>query len=95
MMGEEKKANSSINSSTGSGSTEASSQQSAFQSAAATTSNNRVLNDGSYKVHIQHKATGQWFEVQDLRVTEVTPQFIGKTIYHCMVLLNKGICMTT
>jgi len=50
------------------------------QSAAATTSNNRVLNDGAYKVHIQHKATGQWFEVQDLRVTEVTPQFIGKQI---------------
>jgi hypothetical protein len=48
------------------------------QSAAATSSNNRVLNDGAYKVHIQHKATGQWFEVQDLRVTEVTPQFIGK-----------------
>lgn len=48
------------------------------QSAAATSSNNRVLNDGAYKVHIQHKATGQWFEVQDLRVTEVTPQFIGE-----------------
>jgi hypothetical protein len=26
----------------------------------------------------QNKATGQWFELQDLHVTETMPQLIGK-----------------
>lgn len=39
--------------------------------------NDSVLNDGAFKVHVQHKATGQWFEIQDLRVAEVSPQLIG------------------
>lgn len=51
---------------------------SAYTAASTVTSNNRVLNEGMYKVHIQHKATAQWFEIQDLHVTEVTPQLIGK-----------------
>ena len=36
-----------------------------------------VLNQGTYKVHTQHKATGQWYELEDLRVVETTPQLIG------------------
>jgi hypothetical protein len=58
----------------------ASASASAAGTAAATvSSNNKVLNDCSYKVHLQHKATGQWFELHDLRVSEVAPQLIGKT----------------
>ena len=31
---------------------------------------------GSYRVHILHRATTSWFELQDLHVTEVLPQMI-------------------
>jgi len=50
---------------------------SAYTSTSALSTNNRVLNEGVYRVHLQHKASGQWFEIQDLHVTEVTPQLIG------------------
>lgn len=36
-----------------------------------------VLSLGRYKIHIQNKATGQWYEMQDLHVAETTPQLIG------------------
>jgi hypothetical protein len=49
----------------------------AYTSATTAAANNKVLNDGAYKVHLQHKATGQWFELQDLHVNEISPQQIG------------------
>ncbi|XP_014668010.1 PREDICTED: U4/U6.U5 tri-snRNP-associated protein 2-like [Priapulus caudatus] len=34
---------------------------------------------GTYRVHILHKGTGKWFELQDLHVTEILPQMITLT----------------
>lgn len=34
---------------------------------------------GTYRVHILHKATGQWHELQDLHVTQILPQMITLT----------------
>jgi U4/U6.U5 tri-snRNP-associated protein 2 len=31
---------------------------------------------GSYRVHILHRASGKWYEMQDLHVTEILPQMI-------------------
>eukprot|EP00615_Pteridomonas_danica_P001387 CAMPEP_0114336228 /NCGR_PEP_ID=MMETSP0101-20121206/5568_1 /TAXON_ID=38822 ORGANISM="Pteridomonas danica, Strain PT" /NCGR_SAMPLE_ID=MMETSP0101 /ASSEMBLY_ACC=CAM_ASM_000211 /LENGTH=285 /DNA_ID=CAMNT_0001468083 /DNA_START=806 /DNA_END=1663 /DNA_ORIENTATION=+ len=35
------------------------------------------LDAGSYRVHIQNKATEQWYEIQDLHVQETMPQLVG------------------
>ncbi len=35
------------------------------------------LQEGEYKCHVQHKMTGQWYEIQDLHVQEIMPQLIG------------------
>ena len=35
------------------------------------------LDEGTYRCHVQHKATGQWYEMQDLNVRETMPQLIG------------------
>lgn len=40
-------------------------------------SNSNALDQGAFKVHLQNKATGQWFEMEDLRVTDTLPQLIG------------------
>lgn len=82
-------ANGSISSNNSNSNNSSNGPEALGQSAAATSSNNRVLNDGAYKVHIQHKATGQWFEVQDLRVTEVTPQFIGEGILNGLMRMDE------
>lgn len=34
---------------------------------------------GTYRVHILHRATGQWYELQDLHVTQILPQMITLT----------------
>ena len=36
----------------------------------------------SYRVNVQSKATGQWFEIEDLRVTELLPQIITVSESH-------------
>lgn len=36
-----------------------------------------VLQNGIYRIHVQNKATSQWFEIQDLHVMETMPQMIG------------------
>ena len=36
-----------------------------------------ALERGSYRVHLLNKATGQWFELQDLHVAETLPQLVG------------------
>ena len=35
------------------------------------------LEAGSYRVHVQNKATEQWYEIQDLHVQETMPQLVG------------------
>jgi len=35
------------------------------------------MSAGTYRVHVQHKATNQWYEIQDLDVRECMPQLIG------------------
>ncbi|KAL7058278.1 hypothetical protein AAHC03_017118 [Spirometra sp. Aus1] len=32
--------------------------------------------EGSHRIHVLHRGTGKWFEMQDLHVTEVLPQMI-------------------
>nr|CCA15538.1 U4/U6.U5 trisnRNPassociated protein putative [Albugo laibachii Nc14] len=39
--------------------------------------NTNPLTEGSYRVHVQNKATEQWYEIQDLHVQETLPQLIG------------------
>jgi U4/U6.U5 tri-snRNP-associated protein 2 len=34
---------------------------------------------GTYRVHILHKATNQWYELQDLHVVSILPQMITLT----------------
>lgn len=43
-----------------------------------TSPKDEAVNLGHYKIHLPFKSTGQWFELQDLHVTETTPQLIGK-----------------
>ena len=31
---------------------------------------------GSYRIHVLHRGSGKWFEMQDLHVTEILPQMI-------------------
>ena len=33
-------------------------------------------NKGTYRVHIIHKGTGSWYEMQDLHVVDILPQMI-------------------
>lgn len=62
---------------------------SAYTAASTVATNNRVLNEGMYKVHIQHKGTAQWFEIQDLHVTEVTPQLIGTVTIYIYIYISS------
>jgi len=48
-----------------------------------------VLNQGCYKVHLQNKATGQWYEMQDLHVAETTPQLIGISESYILIYEKK------
>lgn len=44
---------------------------------------------GTYRVHILHKATGQWYELQDLHVTQILPQMITLTEAYVQVRKEK------
>lgn len=35
------------------------------------------LDSGTYRVHVKHETSGQWYEIQDLHVDETMPQLIG------------------
>lgn len=35
------------------------------------------LQDGSYKCHVQHRGSKQWYEIEDEHVQEIMPQLIG------------------
>ncbi|VDL91886.1 unnamed protein product, partial [Schistocephalus solidus] len=49
--------------------------------------------EGSHRIHVLHRGTGKWFEMQDLHVTEVLPQMIPlsesliQVTYNAFVLL--------
>ena len=49
------------------------------------------LEEGSYKCHVQHKATGQWYEIQDLHVRETMPQLIGLSESYVLIYEKKGL----
>lgn len=55
------------------------------------TSTENVLTQGSYRCHLQNKATGQWFELQDLHVTETMPQLIGLSESYILVYERKDV----
>lgn len=44
---------------------------------------------GTYRVHILHRATGQWYELQDLHVTQILPQMITLTEAYIQVCINN------
>lgn len=51
--------------------------------------NSDVVQRGSYKVHVSLPATGQWFELQDLNVTEMSAQQIGVSESYLLVYEKK------
>ena len=46
-------------------------------------------NKGTYRVHILHKGTGTWYEMQDLHVADVLPQMITLSEAYIQVDINK------
>ena len=48
------------------------------------------LQEGSYKCHVQHKATNQWYEIQDLHVQETMPQLIGVSESYLLIFERKS-----
>ncbi len=49
------------------------------------------LEEGSYRCHVQHKASKQWYEMQDLHVQEIMPQLIGLSESYILIFEKKGI----
>ena len=47
------------------------------------------LQEGSYKCHVQNRGTQQWYEIQDLHVTEVMPQQIGISESYVLIFERK------
>ena len=47
------------------------------------------------RVHLLNASTGQWFEVQDLHVTETQPQLIGLSESNLLVYERKTTTGTT
>jgi hypothetical protein len=48
------------------------------------------LQVGSYKCHVQHRGTRQWYEIQDLHVQEIMPQQIGLTESNLLIFERKS-----
>jgi U4/U6.U5 tri-snRNP-associated protein 2 len=48
------------------------------------------LQEGSYKCHIEHKSSNQWFETQDLHVEETMPQLIGVSESYLLIFERKS-----
>ena len=53
------------------------------------------LEEGSYRCHVQHKATGQWYEMRDLNVRETMPQLIGVSESYLLIFERKGTASTS
>ena len=49
------------------------------------------LQEGSYKCHVQHKGTNQWYEIQDLHVQETMPQLIGVSESYVLIFQRKSV----
>lgn len=47
------------------------------------------LQEGEYKCHVQHEATNQWYEIQDLHVEEIMPQLIGLSESFVLIFQKK------
>jgi len=47
------------------------------------------LQAGSYKAHVQHVGTRQWYELQDLHVQEIMPQQIGLSESFLLIFERK------
>ena len=52
------------------------------------------LQEGSYKCHVQHKASNQWYEIQDLHVQETMPQLIGVSESYLLIFERKSAQQT-
>ncbi|CAJ1969324.1 unnamed protein product [Cylindrotheca closterium] len=48
------------------------------------------LQEGFYKCHVQHKASKQWYEMQDLHVQETMAQLIGVSESYVLVFERKS-----
>ncbi len=48
------------------------------------------LEEGSYRCHVRHSATGQWYEIQDLAVRETMPQLISVSESYLLIFERKG-----
>jgi len=48
------------------------------------------LQEGSYKCHVQHRGTKQWYEIQDLHVQEIMPQQIGLSESYVLIFERKS-----
>lgn len=49
------------------------------------------LAEGSYRCHVQHQASGQWYEMHDLHVRETMPQLIGVSESYILIFERKGV----
>jgi U4/U6.U5 tri-snRNP-associated protein 2 len=52
------------------------------------------LEGGTYRVHVQNRASEQWYEIQDLHVQETMPQLIGLSESYIMVYSRKSSTST-
>lgn len=46
---------------------------------------------GTHRIHLLHRGTGKWFEMQDLHVTEILPQMIP--LSETLVQVFYGSCV--
>lgn len=51
------------------------------------------LQEGSYKCHVRHIGTNQWYEIQDLHVQETMPQLIGVSESYVLIFERKCCSM--
>jgi U4/U6.U5 tri-snRNP-associated protein 2 len=48
------------------------------------------LQEGSYKCHVQHRGTNQWYEMQDLHAQEIMAQQIGLSESYVLIFERKS-----
>ncbi|GFE54812.1 ubiquitin carboxyl-terminal protein [Babesia ovis] len=46
---------------------------------------------GSYKIHVVHAPTGDWYELEDLLVTSVLPQFVAQSESYIQVYKQQNL----
>lgn len=50
--------------------------------------------NGIYRIHVQNKATLQWYEIQDLHVAETIPQLVGLS-ESCLLIYERKQTLPT